>query len=64
MEHTIQLQSGGAVIPLLAVGAGQSASGVQGKFDFYCSNGHRLAYYSFIFHVKFSAVSGFELIFQ
>ena len=60
----MQLQSGGAVIPLLAVGTDQSAGGGQGKFGFYCSNSRRLAHYSFIFLVKFSAVSGFELIFQ
>ena len=39
-----------------AVGPGQNHAGGPGKFDFYCSKGHRLTYYLFIFHIKFSAV--------
>ena len=46
----------GAVITLPAAGPGQSHAREPGKFDFYCSKGHRLAYYLFIFHVRFSAV--------
>ena len=41
---------------LSAVGRGQRDAGGPGKFDFYCSGGRTLAYYLFIFHVKFSAV--------
>ena len=54
----MQLGSEGAVIPLPAAGPGQSHTGGPGKFDFRenCSKGHRLVYYLFIFHVKFSAV--------
>ena len=52
----MQLVSGGTVIPLPAAGPGQSHAGVPGKLDFYCSKGHRLAYYLFIFHEKFSAI--------
>ena len=37
-------------------GSGQSHAGGPGKSEFYCSKGHTLAYYLFIFHVKFSAV--------
>ena len=37
-------------------GPGQNHAGGPGKFDFYSSKGHRLAYYLFIFQVKFSAV--------
>ena len=45
-------------------GPGQSHAGGPGKFDFYGSKGRRLAYYLFIFYVKFSAVWGiFELRF-
>ena len=54
----MQLGSGGAVIPLSAVGPGQAHAGVPGKFDFYCSKDHHRLYYSFIFYVKFSAVLG------
>ena len=39
-----------------AAGPGQSHAGGPGKSDFYCSKGHTLAYYLFIFHLKFSAV--------
>ena len=51
----MQLGFGGVVIPLLAVGPGQSNALGPGKFNFYCSKGHRLAYL-FIFYIKFSAV--------
>ena len=54
----MQLGSGGAVIPLSAVGPGQTHAGVPGKFDFYSSKDHHRLYYSFIFYVKFSAVLG------
>ena len=37
----MQLGSAGAVIPLLAVGPGKCPAGKPGKFDFYCSKGHR-----------------------
>ena len=52
----MQLGSGGAVIPLLTVGPGQSPDWEPEKVDFFCSKDRRLAYYFFIFHVKFSAV--------
>ena len=52
----MHLGPGEALIPLPAVGPGQSHAEGPGKFDFYCSEGHGLAYYLFIFHVKFSAV--------
>ena len=48
--------SGGTVIPLPAASPEQSPAGGPGKFDFYSSKGRKLAYYLFIFHVKFSAV--------
>ena len=51
----MQLGFGGVVIPLPAVGPGQSNALGPGKFSFYCSKGHRLAYL-FIFYIKFSAV--------
>ena len=51
----MQLGSKGAKIPLPAAGPGQIHAGVPGKFDFYCSKGHRLAYYLFNFYVRFSA---------
>ena len=54
----MQLASGGAVILLPAAGPGESHTGGPGKFDFYCSKCHRLAYYLFIFYVKFSALWG------
>ena len=44
---------GGAVIPLLTVGPGQNSGD---KKNLFCLKGSRLAYYFFIFHVKFSAV--------
>ena len=50
----MQLGSEGAKIPLPAAGPGQSHAGRPGKFDFYCSKRHRLAYYLFIFYIKFS----------
>ena len=52
----MQLGSGGAVIPLPAEGPRKSPAGGEGKFDFFGSKGRRLAYYLFIFHIKFSAV--------
>ena len=48
----MQLGSEGAVIPM------QSNAMGPGKFDFYCSKGHRLAYHLFNFYIKFSAVCG------
>ena len=48
----MQLGSGRAVIPLSAEGPRQSHAGKPGKFNFYCSKGHRLAYYLFTFHEK------------
>ena len=51
----MQLGSDEAKIPLPAAGPGQSHAGGPGKCDCYCSKGHRLAYYLFIFYVKFSA---------
>ena len=50
----MQLGSGGAVIPLPTVGPGQISD--WGLLDFFCSKGHRLAYYFLIFLGKFSAV--------
>ena len=41
----MQLGSGVAVIPLPAAGPEQSHAGGPEKFDFYCSKGHRIAYY-------------------
>ena len=52
----MQLGSGEAVIPLPTAGPGPSHAGGPGKFNFYCSKGHGLAYYLFIFFVNFSAV--------
>ena len=52
----MQLWSGRAVIPLLAVGPGQNTDWGPEKLDFFCSKGGRLSYCFFIFHVKFSAV--------
>ena len=49
----MQLRSRGAVIHVTAVSRGQSHTEAPGKFDFYCSKGHRLAYYLFNFYVKF-----------
>ena len=54
----MQLEFGGVVIPLPPAGPGQNHAGEPGKFNFYCSKGPRLAYHLFIFHVKFTAVSG------
>ena len=45
----MQLGSGRAVNPLPTAGPGKSHAGEPGKFDFYYSKGHRLAYYLFIF---------------
>ena len=47
---------GWAVISLPTAGPGNSPAGRPGKFDFYSSEGLRLAYYLCTFHVKFSAV--------
>ena len=55
MECTMQLGSRAALTPLPAAGPGKSPAGEPGKFDLYCSKGHRLAYYLLTFHVKFSA---------
>ena len=52
------LESEEAVIPLPAAGPGQSHAGGPGKINFDCSKGHRLAYYLFIFNIKFSAAWG------
>ena len=54
----MQLGSEGAVILLLAASPEQNRSGGPGKFDFYFSKGHRLAYYLFIFYVKFRSDRG------
>ena len=37
----MQLGSWGAVIPLPAASPGQAHAVAPGKFDFYCSKGHR-----------------------
>ena len=37
----MQLGSWGAVIPLPAASPGQAHAEAPGKFDFYCSKGHR-----------------------
>ena len=57
-ECWMQLGSGGAVVLLPAAGPGNSPAGGPGKFDFYCSKSHRLAYCLLTFHVKFSAIWG------
>ena len=44
----MQLGSGVAVILHPTGGPGQRHAGGPGKFDFYCSRGHRLAYYPFL----------------
>ena len=54
----MQLGSGRVVIPLPGVGPWQGHVGGPGKFNFYCSKCHRLAYYLFIFYIKFSVVGG------
>ena len=54
----MQLRPEEAVILLPTAGPGQSHAGEPGNFDFYCTKGHTLAYYLFIFYVKFSAVWG------
>ena len=51
----VQLGSEEDKIPLPAAGPGQSHAGGPGKLAFYCSKGHRLAYYLFIFSIKFNA---------
>ena len=53
----MQLGSGWDVIPLPTASSGQAHAGEPGKFDFYCSEDHRLAYL-FVFYIKFSAVWG------
>ena len=61
----MQLGSEGAKILLPVAGPGQSHVGRPGKINFYCSKGHRLAYYLFIFYIKFSAeefLYKFELV--
>ena len=52
----MQLGSGRAVVAFPTADTEQSPAGGPGKFEFYCSKGHKLAYYLFIFHAKFSAV--------
>ena len=54
----MQLGSVGAVTPLPAAGPGQNQAGGPGKLDFYCSKGHRLPCYLFMFYIKFSSVLG------
>ena len=44
-----------ATIPVPEVGRGQSHAAKPGKLGFYCLKGHRLAYYLFIFYIKFMA---------
>ena len=51
----MQVGSEGTVIPVPVLGPEQSHPGGQGKFDFYCSKGHKLLYL-LTFYVKFSAV--------
>ena len=51
----MQLESEGAKVPLTTAGPGQSHAGGPEKFDFNCSKDHRLAYYLYIFYIKFSA---------
>ena len=51
----MQLGSEEAKIPLPPGSLGQRHAGGSGKFDFYCSKGHRMADYLFIFYLKFSA---------
>ena len=61
----MQLGSVGAVIPLPAAGPGQKHVGGPGKFDFYCSKGHRIPHYLLIFYIKCSSVWGifvYELV--
>ena len=51
----MQLGSEEAKIPLPPGSLGQRHAGGSEKFDFYCSKGHRMADYLFIFYLKFSA---------
>ena len=51
----MQLYSEGAKIRLTAAGPAESHAGGPGQFDFSCSKCHRLAYYLYIFYIKFSA---------
>ena len=51
----MQLESEGAKVPLTTAGPGQSHAGGPEKFDFNCSKDHRLAYYLYIFYIRFSA---------
>ena len=51
----MQLESERAKVPLTAAGLGQSHAGGPGKFDFNCLKDHRVAYYLYIFYIKFSA---------
>ena len=53
----MQLGSEAAKIHLPTAGPGQSHAGRPGKFGFCCSKRLRLAYYLFIFYIKFSAAS-------
>ena len=46
---------GRAKAPLEAASTGQNYAGGPGKFGFNFSEGHRLAYYLFIFYIPFSA---------
>ena len=46
---------GRAKAPLEAAGTEQNYAGGPGKFGFNFSEGHRLAYYLFIFYIPFSA---------
>ena len=52
----MQLGPGRVVILVPAVGPWQSHAGAPEKFNFYCSKGHRVACYLFIFYIKFSAI--------
>ena len=45
----------GDIVPLPATVPGQSHAVGPGKYDFNCSKNHRLAYYLFIYYIKFSA---------
>ena len=51
----MQVGPNGDKVPLSVVGPGQSNAGGPGKFSFNCSKAHRLAYYLFIYYIKFSA---------
>ena len=51
----MQAGSKGDTVPLPATVPGQSHAVGPGKYDFNCSKNHRLAYYLFIYYIKFGA---------